>query len=550
MPVSRLRRVLTYVYVAALAAAVAAVIAAPLLEQTEVSSTAAAIPNLLILLITVLMLAGTLLFLVVAPLRVGTRAAAAAAILLPAVGLAAATERVDWSGDMWPTFQTDAEAVADYGRPAADADAGDATQAPLPTPSRIDAVEYRGPARDGRVDPAALPVDFPEGEPLAELWERPMGPGYAGISVLGDFVLTLDQAAGDEVVLCLDASDGSVRWADAYPARFSEAMGGDGPRSTPTISRGRVFSYGATGILTASDLRTGTRLWQTDTLGDLGLPVTYWGMCSSPLVIGAPWREREVVAVTVGGPNPQKANGLALYDAATGELVAKSDRRTEPFSPGDFPDDGEQESNAAGYSSPMLATLGGVDLILNYDGFGLRGHALDDARELFFFEATNGPRVNVGQPIVIGDDRVFISSSYDTGASLLRIVPGDPAGDAWTVEPLWTSQKLRLKFASAVERDGYLYGLDEGILTCLDAADGRRRWKRGRYQHGQLVLAGQWLVLQAEDGRLVAVRAVPDRFEEAFSQEVLGASRNWNPPTIAGGAVYMRNHQRLVKLGR
>ena len=515
--------------------------------------------------IAMLLAAATLVFLVVAPLTMLARVGFAAALLLPTVAVGAITERVTWSGGMRPTLVLRGSGPnLDDDIPLRPEEVFTPMNAALLEPTPLDAVEYRGRRRDGWVEPAALPDGFPDLPQLPEVWRRDLGEGYAGIAVLGDFVITLDQMdtprGSRERVLCLDDATGRTRWAVECGDRFSEPLGGVGPRSTPTIAGGRVFAFGAMGRLTAIDLVSGEQLWAVDTLADLNIPPTTWGMASSPLVVGPPLVEREIVVVTLGGPNAvgapdadrgfQGGNGLAFYDAADGTLLAKSDGDLNPFSPEDFKS-GETEANAAGYSSPMLARLDGVDLILNYDGHGLRGHSLKDASVLFAFPWTNGPRVNVAQPLVLPDDRVFIGSSYGTGAAMLHITRGESSRpDDWTIDPLWTTSKMRLKFTSPVYRAGYLYGLDGGILACLDATDGRRVWKRGRYGHGQLLLAGDVLVVQTEeDGSLVGVAADPKRHRELFRQRLFDSVRVWNPPTAANGAFYLRDHREIVKLG-
>ena len=549
------RRVATYLYIAALVVGTAVIAAAQMLPQVapdhELLEFGPSATNLATLGLGLLLAAITVLWLLVAaPLRLTTRLLLIAALIVPPAAVLASAQRVDLSGDMWPSITFDQPRLAD-GTLLADEEPvkeSDDDAADLPEPSEADVLEYRGPRRDGVFPVSVLPDGFPERDALDEAWRRPLGLGYAGISVLGDFVVTMDQVGPTERIVCLDAATGSLRWTDQTETRFSEAAGGEGPRSTPTIHDGRVYALGANGHLTCVGLATGKRVWQTDTLGEMGLTPTMWGQASSPLIVG------DRVCVGVGGPNAQQANGLSLYDIETGRLVARSDGRVDadgrpqPFSADEFPmSDGEQEQNAVGYASPQRATIAGRDVILNFDGFGLRVLDPQTLEQAAFFEWTNGPRVNVAQPLVFEDDRILLSASYGVGSVMLQAGLA-PDSDGLTLEPVWESKRLRSKFASPVALGGFIYGLDEGILTCLAAADGKRQWKGGRYGHGQIVLVGETIVAQAEDGQLVGVAATPDEHRELFSQPIFEAARNWNPPTAAGGAVYVRNHEEIVKL--
>jgi outer membrane protein assembly factor BamB len=346
------------------------------------------------------------------------------------------------------------------------------------------------------------------------LWKEPVGGGYAGFAVAGNLLMTIEQRGGDEAVVGYDTASGGERWAYAYPALFSERMGGDGPRATPTIVDGRVYSLGATGRLVCLEAATGQRRWETDILEGDNLS---WGMSGSPLVY-----DRFVVV----SPGKQGAAGhtLVAYDRATGQKVWASGQAR------------------AGYSSPMLATLAGVRQILLFDGERLAGYDAGTGQELWHFDWQTQQDINVAQPLVLEGDRVFVTSGYGVGCAMLKVTHEN---GRWEPRPLWRKRTLRCKFTSPVALAGILYGLDEGVLTCIDEEKGERKWVGHRYGHGQLLLAGDLLLIMAETGELALVEASPAAFREVGRITVF-EGKTWNCPALAGGKAYCRNDQEMA----
>jgi outer membrane protein assembly factor BamB len=151
----------------------------------------------------------------------------------------------------------------------------------------------------------------------------------------------------------------------------------------------------------------------------------------------------------------------------------------------------------------------------------------------------NQPGVNVAQPIVFPDGRVFITCSYSVGCRMLRVTYDD---NAWHVADVWGHTRMRCKFCSPIFIDGYIYGLDEGVLSCFDAETGERQWRDGRYGHGQMLLRDEHLVVFTEDGEIALVRPNPEEFEELAILPVFDRDKNWNPPGLAGDILVVRNH--------
>jgi outer membrane protein assembly factor BamB len=375
---------------------------------------------------------------------------------------------------------------------------------------------YRGSQRDGIAHSPALIRDW-HAHPPRLLWRQPVGGGYAALAVAGNLAVTIEQRRDQEAVVCYDVATGRERWLHDYAAHFTEKLGGDGPRATPTLADGAVFSLGASGQLVCLDLNTGRLCWKVDILADNdNLP---WGMSGSPLVYD------QLVVVNPGTQRATAAGrALIAFDRETGRQV---------WSAG---------STKAGYSSPMLTRLTGRRQILLLDGEILAGYDPETGKELWRFPWPTYQDINVAQPVVLDGDRIFISSGYDHGCAMLRVTK---SADKWSVAALWQNKNMRCKFTSPVAYKGFLYGLDEGILTCVDQETGKRHWRDGRYGHGQLLLAADLLLILSESGKLVLVEATAQGHHELGSIPAL-EGKTWNNPALAAGRALLRNNEEMA----
>ncbi len=192
----------------------------------------------------------------------------------------------------------------------------------------------------------------------------------------------------------------------------------------------------------------------------------------------------------------------------------------------------------AGYGSPIVCALAGRRQVVILNRPGLAAHDIETGRVLWTFPWANSTETNCSQPVPVGDSRLFVSSGYGKGCALLKVELLE-SGE-WAVRPMWTSRSLKTKFTSAVLHAGHAFGLDEGILCCVDLADGRRRWKAGRYGHGQVLLAGDQLLVQCESGDVALVAADPAEYRELGRFNAL-AGKTWNYPALAGRWLVCRN---------
>jgi outer membrane protein assembly factor BamB len=371
---------------------------------------------------------------------------------------------------------------------------------------------YRNRDRDGIVRGPKLPRDW-AANPPRELWRQPVGRGYASLAIFGPVAVTIEQRRDNEAVVCYEAPTGQELWVYNHPASFTEPLGGPGPRATPTIADGKVYSLGAKGHLVCLELATGKWVWSADILENNDN--IQWGMSGSPLVFD------QMVVVNPGKQKEQAADrALLAFDRATGKPIWNA---------------GNQR---AGYSSPQLATLGGRRQILIFDGGGVAGHDPLTGQELWRHKWETMNDINVAQPIVLSGDRVFISSGYGVGCAMLKVAGNDAT-------PLWQNKNLRCKFTSPVQRDGFLYGLDEGILVCLDAQTGERRWRDGRFGHGQLLLQDDLLFVLSDTGEFALVEANPQAYRKLGSIRAL-TGKTWNYLAIAHGRAFLRNDREMV----
>ena len=380
---------------------------------------------------------------------------------------------------------------------------------PAETSSGPSFSQFLGPNRDATVKGIRLARGW-DTRPPAEVWRRPMGSGWSAFAVAGGLAVTQEQRQGQAVIVACDLETGAVRWTHDGGVGFRSPLAGDGPRATPTLHDGRVYAYGVDGFLRALDLATGQLIFERDVLGENSGRAPDHGVASSPLVIDG------LVVVVAGGPD---GRSLVAYDASTGE---------PRWSGGDA---------GAGYSSPLVATLDGVRQIVVFNLQGLTGHDVRTGEVLWEDRWSDRPE-KVAQPVVLGNDRLFASMGYGIGGRLVQIVRrGDGGFDA---NVLWATPRLKAKFTQVVEHEGFLYGLDEGVLVCLDPADGERRWKKGRYGHGQVLLVDDLLLLVAEDGDVVLIDPNPEGLTEVARFAAL-KGKTWATPALAGDLLIVRS---------
>jgi outer membrane protein assembly factor BamB len=388
-----------------------------------------------------------------------------------------------------------------------------ATHAPTTARAANDAEwpGFRGPERDSSVHGVRIDTDWSR-TPPAQLWRRPIGPGWSSFAVRGDLIYTQEQRGDDELVSAYKMSTGEPVWRHRDSVRFWESNGGAGPRATPTLDNDRVYSFGATGILNALDANSGALVWSRNVSSETKTEVPGWGFASSPLVID------DVVIVAADAT-------LVGYDAATGRP-----RWVGPVHHGS-------------YSSPHRTTIDGVPQVMLLGGSGVTSLAPANGKVLWEHPWQG---VAIVQPALTSDGVVVntIGGTGGNGTRRLTVAHG-PSG--WNVEERWTSNGLKPYYNDFVVHKGYAFGFDGSILACIDMETGKRVWKGGRYGNGQLLLLPDQdlLLVLSEDGNLVLVDATPGEFKEIARVPAI-EGKTWNHPVLVGNVLLVRNGEEMA----
>ena len=381
--------------------------------------------------------------------------------------------------------------------------------------SDTDWPQWRGPRRDGSVA-ATLPAQWPE--TLTKRWETPVGAGHASPVVSGNRVVVIARQDEREVVRALDVASGKEIWRAAYPAPYTvnpaARSHGPGPKSTPAIAGGRVFTLGIGGLLSAFDLANGALLWRVPAPA---LPPQY-GTATSPLVDGTS------VIVHVGGHD---SGALTSFDAATGKPRWQWT--------GDGP----------GYGSPIIATFGGVRQVIAQTQKLLVGLNAATGALLWQLPFTTDYDQNAITPIVFQD--LLINGGLDQPLTAIRPTR---KGGTWVAETVWSNAQTPIFMSSPVLIGGTLYGLTprrRGQFVAIDAASGKTLWDtQGREGENASMLGSRsWLLATTTDGTLVVARANPQKYEEVRRYPI-ASSALWAHPAIAGRSIIVKDVDKVI----
>ncbi len=376
----------------------------------------------------------------------------------------------------------------------------------LPTVASAQWPQWRGPNRDGISKETGLLTQWPkDGPPLARKLTG-AGRGYSSVSVADGRMYTLGLRGDREFVIAFDLASGKEAWATAHGAIFKNDQG-DGPRGTPTVDGGRVYSLGAGGDLSAIDAKTGKLVWGMNVLQKFGGSNITWGISESPLILG------EKILVNAGGPG---ASVVAL-NKKDGALIWKS------------------QSDRSGYSSAMPVEVGGKTQVVFFTHTRVVGLDLADGKLLWEYPRAANNVANAATPVVRGN-RVWVSSDYGNGGGLLELKPGVAARE------VYFTRDMRNHHSSSVLIGEHLYGFSGGILTAMKFDTGEIAWRDRSVGKGSLVFADGHLYCLSENGVVGLVEATPEGYKEkgrfSIPQDSLPT---WTHPVVAGGHLYLRD---------
>lgn len=378
--------------------------------------------------------------------------------------------------------------------------------------------QFRGPNRDGVYPRRATVPDFPEGGPPV-VWERPVGAGFSGPAAARGRVIVFHRLGGSEVVESIDAASGETVWKSAAATTYKDDFGFDeGPRATPVVVGGQIYTFSAQGVLRCLEFAGGRTVWSLDARREFEAPKGFFGAASTPLALGSR------LFANVGG-----SGGIIAADKDTGRLLWRAAGRE------------------ASYSSPVAADFEGKTLVVFFTREGLA--ALDPSSGAVRFErrwrSRSRASVNAASPIVSGG-AIFLSASYGTGAVALRARGG-------VLEELWSGgDSLNSHYATPVLADGVLYGFhgrqEYGqSFRAVELASGKVLWSQDGYGAGTVTRVGDRLLVLRESGELDLLAVSPEAFRLISRAQILPAETRAYP-AIADGLFFARDKNTLVCL--
>ena len=382
--------------------------------------------------------------------------------------------------------------------------------------------QWRGPARDGLIAGLAPRTSWPES--LKPVWKLTVGVGHASPVVVGDRVFQFSRIGDDEIVQALDLASGKSVWRQSYPAPYTMNMAamshGKGPKATPLVDGGRVFTLGISGILSAFDAATGRVVWRKEFGAQFKETSPLFGAAMSPVI------DQGRLIVYVGG----NANGaLTAFAPATGAVLWS------------FKGDGP------GYASPLVADLAGVRQVVTFSDSNLVGVSAERGELLWKLPFTTAYVQNAVTPVVWGDVVVFTGLEHPVKA--VRIVK---TGAAFAAQPVWENADVASYMSSPVMAGDRVFGLShkkKGQFYCLDAHTGKTIWlSEGRQgENAALLSGGGALFLLTTESELLVADAAGASFS-VLKRYSVAASPTWAHPVVLGEGVLVKDADSLAFL--
>ncbi len=370
-----------------------------------------------------------------------------------------------------------------------------------------------GPSRNGVATGEKLFSSWPATGPRVA-WKQAVGSGFAGVAIASNRVIVFHRQDDREQVQAMDAATGKILWKTGFDAHYKGGVNADlGPRCVPLVHKGHVYVYGAAGDLHCLRLEDGTKTWSRATYEDFDGDEGYFGAGATPIVAGGK------LLVNVGGAENA---GLVAFDLLTGKTLWQA------------------TAEAASYSSPTLATIGGREHAVFVTRMNAMAVDPGNGKMAFQFPfGRRGPTVNAATPLVIGN-KLFVTASYQIGARMVQFGPDSKMTDLWASDNVMSSQ-----YSTAVHHQGFLYGfhgredIGTGSLRCVELKTGTLKWSQDRMPVGHVIASGDLLLVLSVEGGLSLVRASPVKYERLAQADIAGGATR-AIPALSNGRLVVR----------
>ena len=376
--------------------------------------------------------------------------------------------------------------------------------------------QFRGPERNGHIPTQTVSIDWTK--PPKTRWSATCGLGHSSIITSGKLAITMEQDQDQEILIARSFDDGAEIWRLAEKTKWHDMLSGTGPRSTPTLHNGKIYALFSNGRLSCVDASTGNVEWSIQVT-----PESYefpeWGLAISPLI----WND--MIILSLGG----EKSAVKAYSINSGEQVWQS-----------------EVAGKAVYLSPEVLRLLDEDhLIVSLVGKIVslnpkNGKTLWEKPWKIFMN-----NAQIVQPIAVSNDSILLAAGYGKGAECFTIAR-DEESKKYRVQSSWKSKDLKAKFSNPILKDGYLYGLSENLLVCLEAKTGKLMWRGKKYSYGRILLVDQKLLILGHSGVLSVIDATPEEFREISSRQLLSDARCWNGPAFVNGYLLARNGEQIA----
>ncbi len=385
-------------------------------------------------------------------------------------------------------------------------------------PHKFDWPQWQGPHRNAISREGGLLRIWPKDGPTLAWKATGLGENFVTPSVAAGRVFTMGNIDPTEYVICLSEETGKELWKTPVGAVRSNGGGYPGPRCTPTVDGDRVYALGLNGDLVCLNVTDGKEIWRKDLAKDFGGQPGGWGYTESPLIDG------DRVLVTPGG----KKNSIVALDKTSGKLEWSAK----------VPD-----GDRAGYSSIVMADINGAKQYVQFMHKGVVGIAAKDGAFLWRYNKPANGTANISTPVISGN-RVFAASAYGTGGGLAKI---DETPKGQQAEQVYFTDQMQNHHGGMVLLDGYLYGENNGKLTCLKFDTGDVQWEAKAAGKGSIAYADGCLYYRNEGGRLFLIEANPQKYVELakFQQPNRSKRPAWAHPVIANGRLYIADQDTL-----